>query len=57
LRQLEIIYEQATSKITAIQKSFSDLVSFHNTMIDEKVKFITKDLPALEKSIFDNKIS
>jgi len=51
LRQLEIIYEQATSKVATIQKSFSDLVSFHNTMIDEKVKFITKELPALEKSI------
>lgn len=54
LRQLEIIYEQATSKIATIQKSFSDLVSFHNTMIGEKVKFITKELPALEKSIIDN---
>ncbi len=53
LRQLEIIYEQATSKITSIQKSFSDLVSFHNTMIGEKVKFITKELPAIEKSIDD----
>ena len=51
LRQLEIIYEQATSKIATIQKSFSDLVAFHNTMIDEKVKFITKELPTLEKSI------
>lgn len=54
LRQLEIIYKQATSKVTAIQKSFSDLVSFHNTMIEEKVKFITKELPALEKSISEN---
>jgi uncharacterized protein YydD (DUF2326 family) len=51
LRQLEIIYEQATSKVATIQKSFSDLVAFHNTMIDEKVKFITKELPILEKSI------
>jgi uncharacterized protein YydD (DUF2326 family) len=54
LRQLEIIYEQATSKITSIQKSFSDLVSFHNTMIGEKVKFITKELPTIEKAILEN---
>lgn len=53
LRQLEIIYEQATRKVTTIQKSFSDLVVFHNTMIDEKVKFITKELPVLEKSILE----
>jgi uncharacterized protein YydD (DUF2326 family) len=51
LRQLEIIYEQATSKITSLHKSFIDLVSFHNTMIGEKVKFITKELPVIEKSI------
>jgi uncharacterized protein YydD (DUF2326 family) len=54
LRQLEIIYEQATTKVKTIQKSFSDLVSFHNTMIEEKVKYITKELPALEKSLAEN---
>lgn len=54
LRQLEIIYEQATNKVTTIQKSFSDLVAFHNAMIEEKVKFITKELPALEKSISES---
>ncbi|MEA5140950.1 DUF2326 domain-containing protein [Arcicella rigui] len=54
LRQLEVIYEQATSKIASIQKSFSDLVAFHNTMIGEKVKFISKELPAIEKAIKDN---
>jgi len=54
LRQLEIIYQQATSKISSIQKSFSDLVAFHNTMVDEKVKFITKELPVLEKLILES---
>lgn len=54
LRQLEIIYEQATTKVKTIQKSFSDLVSFHNTMIEEKVKYITKELPALEESLAEN---
>lgn len=54
LRQLEIIYEQATSKITSLQKSFADLVSFHNTMIGEKVKFITKELPSIDKAIQEN---
>lgn len=54
LRQLEIIYEQATTHVTTIKKSFSDLVSFHNKMIEEKVKFITKELPGIEKSISEN---
>ena len=50
-RQLEIIYEQATDKISSIQKSFTELVAFHNKMIDEKLKFITKELPNIQKSI------
>ncbi|MHA8059545.1 DUF2326 domain-containing protein [Aquirufa nivalisilvae] len=54
LRQLEIIYEQATTKVKTIQKSFSDLLFFHNKMIEEKVKYITKELPALEKSLEEN---
>ena len=54
MRQLEIIYEQATNKVKTIQKSFSELVAFHNTMIDEKAKFITKELPTLEKSISES---
>lgn len=57
LRQLEIIYEQATSNITNLQKSFQDMVVFHNRMVDEKVKFITKELPSLEKSLSEHNLS
>jgi uncharacterized protein YydD (DUF2326 family) len=53
IKQLEIIYQQATSQITGIQKTFDDLVNFHNQMIVEKAKFITKELPSLEKSVAD----
>ncbi|MBC7381787.1 MAG: DUF2326 domain-containing protein [Bacteroidia bacterium] len=51
IKQLELIYQQATSQITGIQKTFDDLVNYHNQMIVEKAKFITKELPSLEKSI------
>ncbi len=57
LKQLELIYTQASNKINGIQKSFSELVAFHNTMIEEKVKFITKELPNLEKQIYDSNVS
>ena len=53
IKQLEIIYQQATSQITGIQKTFDDLVNYHNKMIVEKAKFITKELPSLEKSVAD----
>lgn len=53
-QQLEIIYEQATSEINSIQKSFEDLVEFHNQMIEEKTKFIIQELPNLEKKLKEN---
>lgn len=51
IKQLELIYHQATSQITGIQKTFDDLVNYHNQMIVEKAKFITKELPSLENNI------
>ncbi len=50
-QQLSHIYKQATDKISSIQKSFDDLLIFHNRMIREKVKYITKDLPKLNKEL------
>jgi uncharacterized protein YydD (DUF2326 family) len=50
-KQLQIIYDQATNQVTGIQKTFEDLVKYHNQMIVEKVKFITQELPNLESNI------
>lgn len=51
LQQLRVLYNQAINKIENIQKTFEDLVNYHNTMVFEKIKFIEKDLPLLEKEI------
>ncbi|MBN4069472.1 MAG: hypothetical protein COA82_00045 [Alkaliphilus sp.] len=51
LRQLRMIYEQAVQNIMGIQKTFEDLVAYHNGMILEKIKFISAELPSLEKNI------
>ncbi len=56
LRQLKLIYQQATDKIGNIQKTFDDLVNYHNQMIVEKVKFIKKELPDLEKAVQDKQV-
>lgn len=50
-KQLQIIYKQATNNMTGIQKTFEDLLYYHNQMIIEKVKFITQELPTLEKDL------
>lgn len=51
LQQLQIIYNQATNNMASIQKSFEDMVQYHNQMIKEKANYITKELPALLQKI------
>lgn len=47
LQQLRLLYEEVTENISGIQKTFEDLVAYHNNMVAEKVKYISKDLPEL----------
>ncbi|MCL2322469.1 MAG: DUF2326 domain-containing protein [Oscillospiraceae bacterium] len=47
LNQLKVLYSEATLNITGIQKTFEDLVAYHNNMLVEKARFIASDLPSL----------
>lgn len=49
--ELRQIYQQTTMLVDKIQKTFDDLVKYHNQMIYEKIKFISKELPQLENEI------
>lgn len=51
LQQLKRIYKQASEYMTNIQKTFEELVAYHNNMIVEKIRFITQDIPEIEKTI------
>lgn len=51
VNQLQMIYQQASSLINPIQKSFEDLLGFHNQMVAEKVRYISQDLPRIELEI------
>lgn len=55
--QLETLYKEVTLNISGIQKTFNDLVSYHNSMVIEKVKYITAELPSLLKRIEVEEIS
>jgi len=48
LQQLQQIYQQATSLVSGLQKTFQDLYDFHNRMVESKIKFIIKDLPEID---------
>ena len=54
LQQLRLIYEEVTENISGIQKTFEDLVAFHNNMVIEKVKYISQDLPELMSKLKDS---
>lgn len=49
--QLQDIYSQAVDNLSGIQKTFENLVDYHNKMINNKIDFITKELPALESNL------
>ena len=59
LQQLKVLYSEVTVNISGIQKTFEDLVSYHNNMVVEKIKFISQDLPQLNNEINNqqNKLS
>lgn len=48
---LKKLYEEAKIILPQIHKTFSDTLKFHNQMVEEKIKFITEELPGLESSI------
>ncbi|KAA6322612.1 hypothetical protein EZS27_027861 [termite gut metagenome] len=49
--QILNLYNEANALIPNLQKSFEDTLSFHNQMIDEKLKYIVRELPDLDKNI------
>lgn len=51
LQQLRLLYEEVTKNISGVQKTFEDLVAFHNNMVIEKVKYISQDLPELVQKL------
>lgn len=49
------IYQEAKALMPEIQKSFEDTLNFHNTMVANKIKYITQEFPELLQEISDLK--
>lgn len=49
--QLKDLYAEAKHNINNIQIKFESLLSFHNKMVEEKVNFISKELPTISGKI------
>ncbi len=51
VQQLQQIYQQATSLVSGIQKTFRELNDFHNRMVKSKIRFIAQDLPKIDTEL------
>jgi uncharacterized protein YydD (DUF2326 family) len=49
------MYKQAEALIPKLQKTFEETLEFHNSMIQEKIDFISQDLKHLDEELFVNK--
>lgn len=49
--QLKTIYQQAKAFIPNLQRTFDELVSYHNQMLINKSKYMTQELPQLNERI------
>lgn len=56
IEYIKYLYEEAKKFIPNIHKSFNDTLKFHNSMIVNKISFITKELPDLESKIIHFKL-
>ncbi len=52
---LKTMYSETKSFIPELQKTFEDAVKFHNSLIQNKLKFISKDVPTIQNEIGDLK--
>ncbi|MDU9047659.1 MAG: DUF2326 domain-containing protein [Candidatus Electrothrix sp. Rat3] len=51
LQQLQQLYQQASSLVNGLQKTFQDLYEFHNRMVESKTEFVAKDLPEIDAKL------
>lgn len=51
------MYEQAKALIPNLQKTFEETLEFHNSMIQEKIDFISQDLKELDDELFASKVN
>lgn len=50
-KKVKELYQSVKKLIPDLQKSFEDTLAFHNSMIKEKIRYITSELPEIEQQI------
>lgn len=49
--QLRALYAEVSDRLEGVNKTFEELVDFHNAMVVEKTRYISKDLPWLREAV------
>ncbi len=52
--RIKFLYKEAEALIPTIQKTFEQILIFHNNMLEEKKKYILEELPSIEEDIKNN---
>lgn len=55
LVQLRYLYREAKANIANLERTFEELLNYHNSMIVERMRFIVSDLPELDNQITKEK--
>ncbi len=55
VQKIKMMYAKAKSFIPDIQRTFEDTLIFHNKMIEQKISFISEELPDLDAAIGKNR--
>ena len=50
-KKVKELYQSVKKLIPDLQQSFEDTLAFHNSMIKEKIRYITSELPEIEQQI------
>lgn len=54
--QIKLLYTKANSLIPKLHVTFEETIKFHNDLLSEKLRYITSELPELERSIHQAKM-
>lgn len=51
ISQIQLLYNEAKILNPSLQKSFEETLNFHNSMLSEKIKYVSEELPELTGQI------
>lgn len=57
MAQLQLVYKQASALIPNIQRTFEEMVGYHNKMLANRARFIEEEIPSLDDRMSQLQVS